>query len=74
MAPIILSCTVAKFENGICQWTPGFPWIARVMTRITTSRSTAIGGGLGRSRPRVSAENYPLLSRTDRSAWSGVTP
>ncbi|KAK8128050.1 hypothetical protein PG984_009158 [Apiospora sp. TS-2023a] len=33
MLPFVLACTDATFEDGVYQWPPNFPWIAKMITR-----------------------------------------
>ncbi|KAK7982132.1 hypothetical protein PG996_009824 [Apiospora saccharicola] len=33
MLPFVLTCTDATFEDGVHQWPPNFPWIAKMITR-----------------------------------------
>ncbi|KAK7927569.1 hypothetical protein PG985_004567 [Apiospora marii] len=33
MLPFVLTCTDATFEDGVYQWPPNFPWIAKMITR-----------------------------------------
>lgn len=76
MASFVLPCTDVTFMDSVYQWPPDHAWIAKRATRCCYFPPQH--GNWWRFEPVDAGGSVPRTtlyeSRTDRSAWSGVSP